>query len=426
METLQPFLKANPDVKFIRFQVMSQVSIVHSRIFPVKRALEIAAKGFVKGPISPFVNSTTLASTLVRPSLLREVAIWEPDWDSLRICCYHPSHAAVMCFNRQIGEHPRDGYALCPRHQLKRQLEKAKMDFLVGWEIELQIMDKDKTTTIPNHSGMMSTSAYRNKFFPVMEEIALALEENDIEVYSWHGEEPFEGFFEMALMPLPAMEAADAFVYCHETIKGIASNHEMVATMHPKPFQNGGPQIGSHIHLSISKPEVEETFLAGLLDTMPALTALMAPLIESFERMKKHQWLTWGNEDKGTLVRICGPGHWEIRRPDGAMNPYLVLAGIIIAGTAGVQEKKKVTSLPLSTSTYEFSEEEREKDNITTRMPGTLHESLILLEEDKLLGSEDAFGLDFVKGYLRLKRQEEDHMGAKSAEERRARCLPIF
>ena len=239
---------------------MSQSSIIHGRIFPLKRAFEIATKGFVKGPISPFVNSITLAPSLVRSSLVREVAIWEPDWDSLRICCYHPSHAAVMCFNRQIGDYPRDGYSLCPRHQLKRQLEKAKMNFLVGWEIELQIMDKDKTTTIPNPSGYLSTSGYRNKFLPVMEEIVLALEENDIEVYSWHAEEPFEGFFEMALMPLPAMEAADAFVYCHETIKGIASNHEMVATMHPKPFEKGGPNIGSHVHFSLSKPEVEENF----------------------------------------------------------------------------------------------------------------------------------------------------------------------
>ena len=59
-------------------------------------------------------------------------------------------------------------------------------------------------------------------------------------------------------------------------------------------------------------------------------------------------------------------------------------------------------------------------------MPGSLRESLISFEENKLFGSEDAFGAEFVKGYLRLKRQEEEDMGAKAPGERRAWGLPIF
>ena len=250
-QELQNFLKSNPNVKFIRLQIIDFSGIVRAQILPCKRALEIAVKGSFKSTASPFTALVTAANGIVWDSLQLGSGDWEPDWKSLRVCCYHPTHASVMCFSRQYGEDPQEKYALCPRWQLKHQLDRANMKFLVGWEIELQMMDADKVTTIPKAINALGTSGYRNRFLPIMEEIALALEEVGVEVYKFHTEEPFEGFFELVLMPMSPMEAADTFVYCHEAIKGIAHHHGVLATMHPKPFEEGGPRIGSHAHFSI-------------------------------------------------------------------------------------------------------------------------------------------------------------------------------
>ena len=37
------------------------------------------------------------------------------------------------------------------------------------------------------------------------------------------------------------------------------------------------------------------------------------------------------------MVRVPGPGRFELRLPDGAVNPYLLQAVIIAAGLSGVR-----------------------------------------------------------------------------------------
>ncbi len=37
------------------------------------------------------------------------------------------------------------------------------------------------------------------------------------------------------------------------------------------------------------------------------------------------------------MVRVPGPGRFELRLPDGAVNPYLLQAVIIAAGLSGIR-----------------------------------------------------------------------------------------
>lgn len=39
------------------------------------------------------------------------------------------------------------------------------------------------------------------------------------------------------------------------------------------------------------------------------------------------------------MVRVPGPGRFELRLPDGAANPYLLQAAIIAAGLSGIRHK---------------------------------------------------------------------------------------
>nr|WP_277749243.1 hypothetical protein [Sinirhodobacter populi] len=51
-------------------------------------------------------------------------------------------------------------------------------------------------------------------------------------------------------------------------------------------------------------------------------------------RMTKHAGSTprWTGNNRPHMVRVPGPGRFELRLPDGAVNPYLLQAVIIAAG----------------------------------------------------------------------------------------------
>lgn len=49
--------------------------------------------------------------------------------------------------------------------------------------------------------------------------------------------------------------------------------------------------------------------------------------------------VTWTDNNRTHMVRVPGPGRFELRLPDGAANPYLLQAVIIAAGLSGIQSK---------------------------------------------------------------------------------------
>ncbi|RVD47009.1 type III glutamate--ammonia ligase, partial [Mesorhizobium sp. M2D.F.Ca.ET.140.01.1.1] len=47
----------------------------------------------------------------------------------------------------------------------------------------------------------------------------------------------------------------------------------------------------------------------------------------------------WTGNNRTHMVRVPGPGRFELRLPDGAANPYLMQAAIIAAGLSGIRTK---------------------------------------------------------------------------------------
>jgi len=99
---------------------------------------------------------------------------------------------------------------------------------------------KPATSTTPASAvetvpGPYSSASLRNAYLPILEEIVTSLLKSGIKVRQFHGEGA-SGMFEISAEPLSPLEAADALVFSHETIKGICSNHGLQATMHPKPL----------------------------------------------------------------------------------------------------------------------------------------------------------------------------------------------
>jgi glutamine synthetase len=94
-------------------------------------------------------------------------------------------------------------------------------------------------------------------------------------------------------------------------------------------------------------------FAGGVASHMPALCALAAPSVISYERLQPHRWSAAytcvGERNREAALRICpvvGRDEAAIRRQfnlewraaDATANPYLVLGALVCAGLEGIRQ----------------------------------------------------------------------------------------
>ena len=91
-----------------------------------------------------------------------------------------------------------------------------------------------------------------------------------------------------------------------------------------------------------------EAFVAGMLQHLPALTAVGVPSALSYQRLQPGHWAgayaCWGNENREAALRLEGAGgpaaaqsaNVEWKSVDGAANPYLAAGVLIAAGLDGL------------------------------------------------------------------------------------------
>jgi glutamine synthetase len=118
-----------------------------------------------------------------------------------------------------------------------------------------------------------------------------------------------------------------------------------------------------------------------VLEHISALALLSLPLASSYKRMVDGVWsggtyVSWGIEQKETPVRLCNPHspssrNFEFKTLDGTANPYLALAGVLMAGLSGIVELKELTMKDCSgeASAAGLGEEGRAKLGIKERFP---------------------------------------------------------
>jgi glutamine synthetase len=140
----------------------------------------------------------------------------------------------------------------------------------------------------------------------------------------------------------------------------------------------------------------------GILQRLPALTAITTPSVNSFQRIGPGCWtgssITWAFEDKEAPLRVCltNPlGHVsnvEFKLFDSSANPYLGIGAILIAGIDGIQK-----SLPLRPSNSSRSES----------FPLSFADSLKALENDDLILR--SMGDELSTVYLGMKSAENNY-----------------
>ena len=96
------------------------------------------------------------------------------------------------------------------------------------------------------------------------------------------------------------------------------------------------------------------------------------------------------------MIRIPDAGRFEFRLPDGAVNPYLLPAGLLAAGLDGIRHKRD-PGKRLDIDMY--AEGHLAKD--AKRLPLNLLDALRRLEASEVL--RGAFGAETVAAYLKLR-----------------------
>jgi len=323
-----------------------------------------------------------------------------PDLDRLTILAAQPgwAWAPVDRLTQEGTAHPA-----CTRTLLRRQVAAlAARGIAVRTSIEIEFAlgraDAPDGEFVPAVSGPaygMTRLVEQSAFAAALLE---ALAAQDVDVDQVHPEYA-AGQFEVSVGALDPVAAADRSVLVRETIRALAQQHGLRASFSPAVVA-GSVGNGGHVHLSIWRDgrnlhsggdgpygltSEAEAFTAGVLRELPALAAVATPSPASYLRLVPSHWAgafaAWGRETRETAIRLVTgmvgrrerSANIEVKAVDLAANPYLLLASLLAAGSAGLDA---VATLPeeVTGDPARFDAAELERRGVR-RLPTSLPEA---------------------------------------------------
>ncbi len=317
-----------------------------------------------------------------------------------------------------------------PRVALKRQIDKAAAQghhMKSGVECEYflvkadgsAVADERDTQEKPcyDQSALMRRYEVISQICDAMIELGWGPYQND--------HEDANGQFEMNWDYDDCLVTADRHVFFKFMVKSVAELHGLRATFMPKPFANlTGNGCHSHVSLwdktgeknlfhddkgELGLSQLAYSFLGGVIHSADALAAIFNPTVNSYKRIDATVTLsgaTWSpnaisysGNNRTHMVRIPDPGRFELRLMDGAANPYLLQAGVLVAGLDGMANQRDPGER-LDINMYT----EGHKLKRIRRLPLNLLDAVRLFDKSKVLRA--GFGKELVGSYVKLKLEE--------------------
>ena len=165
--------------------------------------------------------------------------------------------------------------------------------------------------------------------------------------------------FEFTLAHDDAVKAVDEAFLFRLLAREIALDQGIILTFMPKPVP-GKSGSGLHVNFSfldkdgrnaLGDGRTPETMtplmrgcIAGLLHHHRSMAGLLAPTVNSYERLKPASlsgyWRNWAVDHRGVTTRLSAEGgerpRIEHRMGDGAANPYTAVAAVLQAARLGL------------------------------------------------------------------------------------------
>lgn len=194
-------------------------------------------------------------------------------------------------------------------------------------------------------------------------DVLQALAQQSVAVEQLHPEYA-PGQFEISVEPNDPVGAADDSVLVRQTLRAVGRRHGFRTSFSPSVVA-GEVGNGGHVHMSLWRDGrnlfaggdgphgiggVAESFSAGILRELPALLALGAPSMASYQRLVPHHWAgafrAWGLENREAALRLvrgtagheASAANLEVKCFDLSANPYLVTGALLAAGLRGMEE----------------------------------------------------------------------------------------
>lgn len=318
-----------------------------------------------------------------------------------------------------------------PRTALKVALEEAAAlgyEYRAGPELEFFLFERDAAgNPVPgathDHASYFDATADRGNL--VRQDMTTALQAFGIDVETAHHETAV-GQHEIDFRYDHALTAADNAVTFKYVLKAVAAQHGIYATFMPKPIR-GVAGSGMHVHQSLADVHtganlfadaadpyglstLARHFLAGQMRHARGMTAVLAPLVNSYKRLvpgyEAPVYVSWARVNRSALIRVprfpsAESARIELRCPDPSCNPYLAFTVMLRAGLAGMREG--LTPPPATEEDLYTSEGARQGLPV---LPGSLREALDALADDAVI--QQALGPHIYERFTDAKRQEWD------------------
>lgn len=257
-----------------------------------------------------------------------------------------------------------DPHPLCSRRFAARMTALAAergLSLRAGFEVEWVALRADGESLVVPTDGPAYAVQRVVDCSDYLRDLLRAFDDQGMTVLQLHPEYT-PGQFEVSMAPEDPVGAADVTVAVRNTIRAVSARHGLrvsfAPVVTPQTVGNGG-----HLHLSVWRDAANlmrggegpygltdeaESFLAGVLDALPALTAIGAPSAGSYLRLVPSHWAgayrCWGAENREAAVRLIPGGrdapdtaaNAEVKCFDGAANPYLAIGAVIAAGLDGI------------------------------------------------------------------------------------------
>ena len=410
------------DVKFISFQFSDVTGKVKSVEASVEQ-LETALDGGIW-----FDGSSVQGFARIQESDMH----LRVDTDTYAVLPWTPENMRRARFFCDIMTPDDEPFAGDPRGLLKRMLADLKKRgwvFNCGPEPEFFLFKSNGgVRPVPHDVGGYFDFSSDDEAAQVRMELMYALNTMGLEVEVGHHEVAL-GQHEIDFHFADAVRTADNVLTLKYTIKAIAAQHNLTASFMPKPIFgiNGS---GMHTHQSLFNDkgkniffdseddfhlsETAYAFIAGQLKHARALSALVAPTVNSYKRLvpgyEAPVYVGWAQINRSALIRIprytAGQDNSmraELRCPDPSCNPYLAFAGMLAAALDGIDNRMKAPKPKNNVNIYKLGEDERKAKGIG-ELPSSLSEALAALEQDDVLKS--ALGEEIYGAFRRAKLEE--------------------
>ena len=429
MDTKELLSKIEKDnVKFISLQFTDVSGTVKSVDMPVRNFPEALEDGIW------FDGSSVEGFARIQESDMRLMI----DSDTYAVLPWSPAErrrARVFCDVYMPNGEPFEGD---PRGTLKKMLKKIAdrgWTLNIGAEPEFYLFKQSNgegVHPVPHDVGGYFDFSANDEAVRVRTELMEALDEMGLDIEVGHHEVGL-GQHEIDFLYGDALKIADNVLTLKYTVKAIAAQNGLVASFMPKPIY-GAAGSGMHCHQSLfdengknlffddaddfKLSKLAYSFMAGQLKHARALTAIVAPTINSYKRLvpgyEAPVYIGWAQTNRSALIRI--PRHnegrdkavrAELRYPDPSSNPYLAFAAMLGAALDGIDNEMEAPAPTNNINIYHLTAEERAEQGIEA-LPGSLAEAMNELEGNEVL--KEALGPVTYEAFSRAKWAEiEDY-----------------